>query len=552
MKTIKILTLCTLGVAAAAFTACSDQSEEITSYELSRNLSPINLEASNVQETSAIIKWTPSAKATSYNLLVFAEDSMSYNLTATPAKAIEGITEDQIPVLIDGLFFDTQYTVYVQAITADNESRTSTWNGAYFRTNTKQFLKAPKPSDIADRSVTLRWEAEEGFSVSTIVVGDITHEVTPEEAEAGEATINGLTPETDYTAYLYYNGKQCGNRNFTTIADLEGAIILHDTDDLKAALEEAEEGDVFALYGGTYRLNAVYDDETGELISTGAVKILKTITIKGIYPTDQPVIKGRFELYDGAGLNMSQVIINGTDNGSADQIFNYKLDQAAAGVEFGALDIQNCEIFGRTDGKGLIYLNVEAIVSAINFNNCIIHGIECSGGDFIDSRKGLPREINLTNSTFYTVASVRDFIRVDDASGSFTGEAGPVVTVDQCTLYNVGAGNEAGAANYRLLYVRFAGNKLTFTNNVVVGTTYKRGFTNQASSDPTPTLRNNFYWNCQNLTAAGTGADATIAWFDTEGTVADPEFANAASADFTLGADADARKSSAGDPRWRK
>ena len=108
-------------------------------------------------------------------------------------------------------------------------------------------------------------------------MGDITHEVTPEEAEAGEATINGLTPETDYTAYLYYNGKQCGNRNFTTIADLEGAIILHDTDDLKAALEEAEEGDVFALYGGTYRLNAVYDDETGELISTGAVKILKTV-----------------------------------------------------------------------------------------------------------------------------------------------------------------------------------------------------------------------------------------------------------------------------------
>jgi len=540
MKKFKIFSLCVLGLATAALTACSDQSDEITSYTLARNLSPIDLEATNVQETSAAIKWTPSAKATSYNLLIFAEDSMSYKIDGTPAKSITGITESQIPLTVDGLFFDTQYTVYVQAITENEDSRTSKWNGAYFKTSTKQFLKNPKPADIADRSVTLSWEVEEGFDVSTIVIGDITHEISAEEKEAGKAIIEGLTPETSYTAYLYYNGKQCGNRNFTTIADLKGAILVREGEDLKKVIEDETlpNNAVIAVYGGVYELNV---NDEGLM---GAVKVNKSMTIKGIYPTDQPIIKGRFEINEGASLSLSQLVVDGSDNATTDQLFNFK----TASVTYGPLDVQNCTITGREDGKGLVYLNVESTVESITFNNCIIYGIECSGGDFIDSRKGYPKAINLTKSTIYGVATARDFIRVDDASGTFPGVPGPVVTVDQCTLYKVGA----GAANYRLLYVRFAGNEINFTNNIVVGTNNKRGFTNQKSTDPEPTLNNNFYYNCENLTSAGAGADATISWFDENGTVADPGFVNADKADFTLNPDGAAAKAKAGDPRWNK
>ena len=540
MKKFKIFSLCVLGLATAALTACSDQSDEITSYTLARNLSPIGLEATNVQETSADIKWTPSAKATSYNLLIFAEDSMSYNIEGTPAKSITGVTEGQIPLTVNGLFFDTKYTVYVQAITENENSRTSKWNGAYFKTSTKQFLKNPKPADIADRSVTLSWDVEEGFDVSTIVIGDIKHEITAEEKAAGKAIVGGLTPETAYTAYLYYNGKQCGNRNFTTIADLEGAILVHEDDDLKKVIEDEElpNNAVIAVYGGVYELNV---NEEG---LTGAVKVNKNMTIKGIYPTDQPIIKGRFEINEGASLSMSQLVVDGSDNATTDQLFNFK----TAETNYGPLDIQNCTITGRADGKGLVYLNVESTVEDITFNNCIIYGIECSGGDFIDSRKGYPRAINLTKSTFYNVASARDFIRVDDASGTFPDVPGPVVTVDKCTFYKVGA----TAANYRLLYVRFAGNDVVFTNNIVVGTNNKRGFTNQKSTDPEPTLSNNFYFNCENLTSPGAGADATISWFDENGTIADPGFANADNADFTLNPDGAAAKAKAGDPRWIK
>ena len=85
-----------------------------------------------------------------------------------------------------------------------------------------------------------------------------------------------------------------------------------------------------------------------------------------------------------------------------------------------------------------------------------------------------------------------------------------------------------------------------------MGTNNKRGFTNQKSTDPEPTLSNNFYFNCENLTSPGAGADATISWFDENGTIADPGFANADNADFTLNPDGAAAKAKAGDPRWIK
>lgn len=199
------------------------------------------MQAKNVQESTADIQWTPSANATSYNLRVYAEDSMSYLFDDYDmVYEATGLTEEDIPYTVKDLFFDTKYTVYIQAITDDNESRTSTWNGIYFRTSAKQFLKNPKPADIADRSVTLTWEVEEGYDVSTIVIGDITYTITDEDKAAGKATVTGLEPETTYTAYLYYNGKQCGNRNFTTIADLQCATIVHEGDDLADIIANAE------------------------------------------------------------------------------------------------------------------------------------------------------------------------------------------------------------------------------------------------------------------------------------------------------------------------
>lgn len=532
MKKFNIFTLL-IGVASAALVSCSEQSDEITSYLLNRNLSPIDLEATSVQETSAKISWAASANATSYNLQIFAEDSCSYNMSGTPEKTLTGISIDEIPVAIDGLLFDTKYTVYVQAVTEGDDSRTSKWNGAYFKTSAKQFLKSLKPADIADRSVRLTWETEEGYDVTTAVVGNVTHTITAEEKEAGSCIVEGLNPETTYTAYLYYNGKQCGNRNFTTIADLNGAVLVREGEDLKDAIEGAEEGATIAVYGGTYELNP----NDGK---TGAVKVTKTLTIKGIYPTDRPVIKGRFELNNGAGLTISQVVIDGTANSTTDQIFNYK----TANVTYEPLTVENAEILGGAKCKGLLYGNVTAEIESITFNECIIHDIECDGGDFFDIRKSYAKVVNFTKSTLYNIAQKRDFIRYDDASGDYTNAA-PVINVDQCTINNVL--NESSAK--RLLYVRFAGNEINWTNNLVTNT--KAVYSNQAKTS-TPTFKNNYYYGCSNANIFdASDPDNKIYWCGDAGAKNgdNPKYKDAAKGDFTIGNET-VSKLKVGDPRW--
>ncbi len=533
MKKLKIFTICALGLTTAVLTSCKEQGEEILSYTLNRNLSPVGLEANNVGETTADIRWTESAGATSYNIQVFADDSLSYNMEGTPAFTKTGVTE--IPYAISGLFYDTKYTVYVQAVTEGNEGRTSKWNGAYFRTSAKQFLKNPKPADIADRSVILTWEVEEGYDVSTIVIGNITHEITAEEKESCKATITGLEPETAYTAYLYYNGKQCGNRNFTTIADLEGAILVHEGDDLADIIATAEANSVLAVFPGTYLLN---ENDEG---MTGAAKVNNTISIKGVYPTAQPVIKGRFELYAGAGLSISQVVLDGADNATTDQTFNYK----EANIDYAALDVQSVEI--KNYGKGICYGNMEkSIIEAITFNNCLIHDIVCDGGDFFDIRKNYVKKVTFTKSTIYNCAQTRDFIRYDDASGNYTDGA-PVIKVDQCTIDNCLNGADAK----RLLYVRFVGNQIEWTNNIVSNT--KAVYTNQSKTS-TPTYTNNHYFNCSNanlFAPSNTEADPKVYWNgDVNGkNDADPKYKDAAKGDFTIGNE-DVAKLKVGDPRW--
>ncbi len=601
MKIYNIASLCMLGLATLGIASCSDNAEEVTQMTFSKNFAPLNADTKTTKETSATITWKASANATGYNVEVFADDSLTF--AGTPVQVLS-TTETEIT--INNLLFDTRYSVRIQAITNGNDGRASSWTHVTFKTNAKQFLKNPKESDISDRSVTLTWNVEDGYDLTTIVVGNITHEVTPAEKAAQSATITGLTPETQYTAYLYYNGKECGKRTFTTIADLEGAVILHDTDDLKAAVEAAVGGEVFALYGGTYLLNASnpVDDVTGEELptTTGAVKVSKSITIKGIYPTSRPVLKGRFEIYDGASLEISQVVIDGSMNaknekGRKEQVFNFK----TTGAIYGSLIVQNTEIRDFEGGKGLVYLSsdIKSTVDDITFNNCIIHDITTVDGDFIDCRGSLPRKIALTNSTFYNVALSRDFIRVDDVSDKFEGQAGPVVTVDHCTLYMVGCGTkkEDGtyeASNNRLLYVRYKNNKLTWTNNLTAGTIYKRGFANGnpgstaieqwAGADQFPTLQNNFYFQCENLTSPKDPANTEISWFDTSSTQYDVTTESGVRSrgkgngtvleekdypfkvkvgnqnldpdclggDFTLNPDGLAAKAGAGDPRWKK
>ena len=155
-----------------------------------------------------------------------------------------------------------------------------------------------------------------------------------------------------------------------------------------------------------------------------------------------------------------------------------------------------------------------------------------------DCRKGRIDALNFLQCTIYNSAASRDFIRMDDASAL---GGNPVITVDKCTI--------DGAANggKRLLYVRYVGNVINWTNNIVTNT--GAVWSNQ-SKTAVPTFQNNVYFNCAKLNIADVEGKTNM-FADEAGKEADPQYKDAANGDFTVGNES-VSKLGVGDPRWIK
>lgn len=524
MKKIYIKSI-VLGLAALAITGCSEPADELTSVDYIRNFSPTSFEAKVRNRTNVELSWNLGEGVTQYNVEVYENDSLTF--AGSPILTYN-ITPDQVPFTVAYLNGETRYSFRVQA-TDGNASRDSKWSTAYAKTDAEQIFQTVKEEDIQPTAVTLRWAAGQEAATITLNPGNIVYNVTSTDIAAGAATITGLKPETTYTAVLARaNGSTRGTIKFTTGVVLEETDILVKTGtDLATAIANAPSGYRLVIEPGNYPL------ASGESTTGATIKIAKDLRLKGLRPNDYPVIFGRFQVEGSLALNQIVMDGKGSDGGQA---FDFTAD---GNIDY--LTVEKSEIRNYT--KGFFYLNKATLINTITVEGCTIHDVECSGGDFFDSRKGGYNTLSVKNNTIYNCAKERDIFRMDDASKTIS--ANPVILVDHNTFYNVGSGN----ANYRVFYVRFAGNKITFTNNIMVGTNYKRGFANNKATDQDPTLDNNVYWNTENLISAGSSADATISWFDGKGANMDPKFADAAKGDFTIGND-NVKDTKAGDPRW--
>lgn len=513
-----------LGLGTLALTSCSDPMDELTDIVYGRVFSPVDFEARNATQNSVNLQWVASEGASKYVIEIFADDNLTFE--GTPVHTFETTATS---CHVEGLMYDTDYSVRVMAVDAEDESRNSKWSTAYFRTAAQQILNTPKETEISDRQVIMSWPA--GEEVTRLVALDeneaevAAKELTAEEIAEGRAVLAGLSPETKYTVKLYNGNKERGSKTVTTIIDLDGAITISPDENIQSIIENATDGQVFALYGGTYNVDG------GESAEFGSLKVSKDITIKGIYPTNVPTIKGRIELQDGATLTINQVNFDGTGT-SGDQFINVK------GTSIGKISVNNAEIKNYT--KGVIYVNVAAVIPEVTFNNCIIHDIICDGGDMFDCRKGRMDVFNLTNSTVYASCASRDFIRIDDSSSALGGSS--VVNINQCTLDAVANGGK------RLLYIRYVGTSINWTNNIVSNTA---GVWSNQSKTSVPAFNNNNYYNCAKLQKLD-GADAgkTNLFVDEASPASiNPQYKNAAAGDFTYGNE-DIAKGGYGDKRW--
>ena len=508
------------GLATVALASCSDVADEITSIVYNRNFSPTSVEAKVRNRTNIELSWNLGDGVTNYNVEVYANDSLTF--AGSPVKSFS-VSPDEVPVLIKGLEGETQYSFRVQA-TDGNSSRDSKWSSAYAKTEAEQIFKNVAEEDIKGSSVTLRWTAGEQAATIVLTPGDIVYNVTADDIAAGAATVTGLTPETEYKALLKSaSGKTRGTITFKTGIDLADTdILVKAGDDISAAIKNAPEGYRLVVEPGEYGI------ATDEAAFGGSITISKQLTIKGLRQNEHPVIKGRFKVE--APFAVDQVTLDGTGTDGG-QCFDF-----TAEGEVESLTVTNSEVKNYT--KGFYYVNKAAKISQIDIDNCLISNIECEGGDMFDCRAGAILKLNITNNTIWNSCKGRDLVRYDDKSSNFEGVA-PVITLDHNTI--VGACNDAGK---RILYVRFKGNSINFTNNIVASSA--GNFSNQKNTAE-PTFSNNIYFEADGFVTSGANANALFV--DGEGTILDPQFKDAANGDFTIGND-NVKDKKAGDPRW--
>lgn len=553
MKLNKYAIILGLAVGSMAMTTSCSRDEIITEISYDRLFSALKLEAQVRDQIDVRLNWQEVAGAETYKINVYenvnqdgeVEDATNNQQFikvpegASPVRSIEGIKANKIPYIVKALTGQTRYIFEVIAVDANgNQSKGIC---AEAKTGAEQSFRTVDDSEIEATSVILRWNAEdaEGCTIKVQVKGEegyvVQHEITSEEAANKCAKIEGLSGETTYVAFLKNaNNKQRGEIEFTTAIDLGDAIAVNPGDNLNKVIDAAPAGSTLALFPGTYEC-------TNEEGAQTKIKVEKSISIKAVRPAERPVIKGCIQLYAGASLTMSQVVMDGTGSDGS-QAFDWK----DAG-EYDSFILEDCEVKNYT--KGFFYINVAAQINTITINNCIIHDIVCSGGDMFDCRAGAYKALNITNNTIYNSAAERDFIRYDDKSSNFPGVV-PVITIDHNTLYKVGN----GGANYRLLYVRFGGQggqQISFTNNIVAEFSNARGFSDQGNTTA-PSFGGNYYYKTVNLLSLADGNSQAVKFFDEKGTAlsANP-FENADGADFTI-ADEDLKYKGAGAPRWIK
>lgn len=505
-----------IGVSALfSFNACKDDIDPIIE-ELSfdRLFTPISIEARVVNKINVRLNWAAVVNAKTYTIEFYENGTLDF--TGTPVRTVENVTYDQLPIVITGFSGETDYSVRVKALGENIEE--SKWISTTFTTDAEQIFYAVALTDITNTGVTLRWPAGSVATSIVLTPGSITHTLTANEITAGVAVIDGLAGETEYTAKLMNGTKVRGTATFTTYMDISTAIVIEPGDDFKALVEAGTAGQKFAVLPGTYDVN-------------GTVSVSANIVIVGALPYSIPVINGaEFRLTGGAGLQLKDLVIDGTTYG-----LNQCIIYNDAGT-YSDLLVEGCTITNYV--KGIIYVNVAALIESVTFDGNIFKEVECNGGDFIDFRTGLAKKFDFKNNTVNHCAWNRDLFRMDAGGSTNFPTETSTITIESNTFYNII--NTEGTTR-RILYIRLASHGITVNKNIFANTL--ANYSNQAATTVTSMSSNN-YFNAANLyTNTFTVYDHWTYY------TLDPGFVDPGNGDFTVTHE-DLIYYLIGDPRW--
>ncbi len=527
------------GLLSALMFSCDDNVDDLVeTLDFDRLMSVTDVTAEVTNQVSVDVDFTANANADYYTLQFYNDSVEDFNDESLSSSSETFVKE--VTVYADSLPYTTtfeseeMYSVRVKAY-SDSISE-SLWSGTTFETKAENIFNTLPDSLIGKKYVTLSWTAGEDVDYFLIspkrTDGTDSIRITTDQVAAGEAYIDGLDYETEYTVKMYRDEseKRRGKITFTTLPQ---GTTLTDGTDIAAAINGDTEENIFLLEGGTY-------------YASDAIIVDRDIKIQALSSSDTAYVHAQFdfESTDAVTLNLINIVLDGTSTGTlegeADLDDLFAINSSCTSI--GSIVLSGCYIHDYTDD--FFYFGKAGFaMDALTVDDCIIDGFGC-GHSFIDIRDGLVSNISFTNSTIANcgASSGNYLIRYDGAAkGPNSLDDGtnfPVITFSNCTMYN-----NMATCSKSLVYARWdedAGITINVSNTIFAGKAdYACKLYDTSVSTPTVSLTNNFYYQASTIMAQDDGGSE----------VTSIPFSDATNSDFTL-TDSNIISAAAGDPRW--
>ena len=478
-----------LGIFAFSVIACEEANEWEVDPSHDRLFRSTKFEVKETNPTSALLSFRGVTNATKYvfdfsegdsllfNNIVFTTELLVDTMNAYNKEASEIKTEYR--ALFTDLNGTTRYSVRMKAVNGDTGME-SGYVQLCFDTTDEQIFTTVTPGTT---SVSLNWQAEktatrieygelvkteiEGEEAKTDTVWATPHELTSTEKQAGELTIDGLKPGTNYITYIFNEKARRGSYKFKTLGSSKGTTIsVKASDDINALLGGAPAGDVTLSFtdGQTYEVGEFTIPETvtnlyiagnvvgGKMPVLNMTKFVFSALMDNFYVQYMDIVsdgKSQFMIELGGSTGFKNVSFEGCN---ISEIPRSLIRTNSGDLEVEGIVINNCFIKNvGLSGYGLLNIGKLKSLSTISITNTTLLNI----GDQIMDLRVQTDKVTFTQSIFcnYDI-NMPKLLRLDKQPKEIT-VTGVIFTGD-----NKGGKMNSGNSDYSK-YLSFAGCYLT-------------------------------------------------------------------------------------------
>ena len=391
-------------VALFAINACEDDiTPVVDELEFDRVFTPLELEARISNQTIVSLSWGFNKGVESYELEI-SDDSLTFaNIIHTAT-----VLPDEVPYVYELPAGNSQYSARVKGISST--AADSKWVVRAFKSLPENIFADYDVAMTGLNSVDVSWTPGKAVTSLQFVseTETLSYDISANEQTAGMKSITDL-PNGEYVITILNGNKGRGVQDYI----MEGDVFVDAGEDLAAAINAAESGDVLILAAGA------------QFGFVGDMMLERAIKIKGL-DGDLPVIyatDGDRMFYIGANILPTEEIVfenlfmSGYTNMDPSQgQIRGVFDMESEACNIGAVKFIGCKMYYM--GRQIMRLRggSDQTIGEYVIDDCIIHNLGKSSGSYGvfcategNTNAGIVR---ITNSTIDSLKC--HFIRYDE------------------------------------------------------------------------------------------------------------------------------------------